>query len=242
MACEGRRKNGQRIPCQELELKFISANATGVRNSEMTIVKAKSPVLDRIYNLSGEPEECRDAYKDWAKTYDADTVDGLNYVGPAIAADRLAAMDIDRGARVLDAGCGTGLAGAELKTRGFKAIDGMDLSPEMLDVAREKKAYADLREADMTKPLPYEDDAYEAIICVGTFTHCHVGPKGFDELVRITRPGGPIVATVHEEIWDAEGFPQHLSRLEREGAIKLIEAEPADYHVNKCRLVVLETL
>jgi len=205
-------------------------------------VKSKSPVLDRIYKLSGDPEECRDAYKDWAKTYDADTVDGLGYVGPAKAADKLAALGLDRAARVLDAGCGTGLAGVELKARGFTQVDGMDLSPEMLALAREKDAYSDLREADMTQKLPYEDDAYDAIVCVGTFTHAHVGPKGFEELLRITKRGGPVVATVHEDVWDADDYAGYLKGLEARGVARLQEADETDYHVNKCRMVVLETL
>jgi len=203
-------------------------------------MKSKNEILNRIYNLSGAPNECRDAYKDWAETYDADTVEDMGYVGPAIAAKKLGALGVAPTDPVLDAGCGTGLAGAELKALGFTAINGMDLSPEMLEVARSKDVYDDLREADMTKPLPYEDEAYAAIICVGAFTHAHVGPKGFDELVRITQSGGPVVATVHEDVWDADKYHDHLARLEAQGKARIREAEKADYHIHKCRLVVLE--
>ena len=98
---------------------------------------SKNPILERIYNLDGGPEETRDAYKDWAKSYDEDTVEGMGYVAPAVAADKVKSL-VKPDAVILDAGCGTGLAGVELAERGFKTIDGMDLSPEMLDVAREK--------------------------------------------------------------------------------------------------------
>lgn len=203
-------------------------------------MKSENKILDRIYNLSGDPDECRDAYKDWAATYDADTVKGMGYVGPAVAAKKLDALGVDPAGPVLDAGCGTGLAGVELKALGFTAIDGMDLSPEMLEVARGKDVYDDLREADMTRPLPYDDAAYAAIVCVGAFTHAHVGPKGFDELVRITRSGGPVVATVHEDVWDADKYQDHLAGLEARGKARIREAAQADYHIHKCRLVVLE--
>ena len=203
-------------------------------------MKAKNTVLEKIYTMNGEPEECVDAYKDWAETYDQDTVDGLNYVGPKVAAERLAELAA-AGAVVLDAGCGTGLAGVELRALGLKTIDGMDISPEMLDQARAKGPYRALQVEDMTQPLSYATNAYDAVICVGTFTHAHVGPKGFDELVRITKPGGPIVATVHEEVW-ADGYADHFKALEANGHARIASISEEDYHVNRCKLVTLQAL
>ncbi|MCR9128989.1 MAG: class I SAM-dependent methyltransferase [Alphaproteobacteria bacterium] len=203
-------------------------------------MKSKNPVLDKIYNLSGKPEECVDAYKDWAKTYDQDTVGGMNYVGPKISAKRLAAL-VGPDARILDAGCGTGLAGVELAELGFKTIDGMDISPDMLGEARKKGPYRELQVEDMTKPLSYETDAYDAVVCVGTFTHAHVGPKGFNELIRVTKPGGPIVATVHEDVWP-DGYEDHFRALEADGRARVKSISEEDYHVHKCKLVTLEVL
>ena len=203
-------------------------------------MKAKDTVLEKIYNMSGDPEECVDAYKDWAKTYDEDTVGDLNYVGPKISATRLAEL-VKPDAVVLDAGCGTGLAGVELKELGFGTIDGMDISPEMLDEARKKGPYRALQVEDMTKPLSYATGAYDAVICVGTFTHAHVGPKGFDELIRVTKPGGPIVATIHEEVWP-DGYEDHFKKLEANGRAKVKSISEEAYHVNKCKLVTLEVL
>ena len=140
---------------------------------------------------------------------------------------------------VLDAGCGTGLAGAELAKRGFETVDGMDISPEMLGIAREKNAYRDLRIEDMTGPLSYETDAYDAVSCVGTFTHAHVGPKGFDELIRITKPGGLVIATVHENVWP-DGYEEHFETIEKSGRATVKSIEESPYHLDKCRLCVLE--
>lgn len=199
---------------------------------------SENDILDRIYSMKGEPDEVREAYKAWAASYEKDTVDGMGYIAPAVSADKLAHY-LPPGARVLDAGCGTGLAGVELARRGFTAIDGMDLSSDMLDLAREKEAYDTLKVEDMTGPLSYGTGAYDGVVCVGTFTHAHVGPKGFDELVRITRPGGVIVATVHEDVWP-DGYADHFAALETARKATLKEADEADYHLNKCRLCVLE--
>ncbi|HBU61781.1 MAG TPA: SAM-dependent methyltransferase, partial [Oceanicaulis sp.] len=97
-------------------------------------MKSENEILNRIYNLSGDPEETRDAYKDWAENYDDDTVEGMGYVAPAVASDKLRALLPDTSIRILDAGCGTGLAGVELNKRGYQNVDGMDLSPDMLTV------------------------------------------------------------------------------------------------------------
>lgn len=76
-------------------------------------------ILDRIYSMKGEPAEVREAYKAWARSYDKDTVEGMGYIAPAVSADKLAEY-LARDATILDAGCGTGLAGVELARRGFK--------------------------------------------------------------------------------------------------------------------------
>jgi len=198
---------------------------------------SQNPILNRIYNLQGGPEECRNAYKDWADTYDHDTVEGMGYVAPEVMADKIASL-LQPDAVILDAGCGTGLAGQPLAGRGFRTIDGMDISPDMLEVARAKGAYRTLQTEDMTGPLSYDSNTYDAVVCVGTFTHAHVGPKGFDELVRITRPGGPIVATVHEEVW-GEGYEARFARLEAAGTARLGGIEDAPYHLNTCKMVTL---
>jgi ubiquinone/menaquinone biosynthesis C-methylase UbiE len=203
-------------------------------------MKSENPVLNKIYNLSGEPEECVDAYKDWAKTYDQDTVEGMNYVAPRVAARRVSEL-VGANATLLDAGCGTGLAGVELASLGFSTIDGMDISPDMLDEARKKGLYRTLQVEDMTQALSYADGTYDAVVCVGTFTHAHVGPKGFDELVRITQSGGPIVATVHEDVWP-DGYEDHFKALEDAGRAKVTSITQEDYHVHKCKLVALEAV
>lgn len=202
--------------------------------------KSENSTLNRIYNLTGNPEECVEAYKEWADNYEKDTVDEMGYVAPAIVAEKLASLARLDGKTVLDAGCGTGLAGVELAERASALIDGMDISPDMLALARKKGAYEDLRTADMTGPLDYKTDQYDAVMCVGTFTHAHVGPKGFDELVRITRPGGLVVATVHEDVWDADNYLDHLKAIDASGAAALKEYDVAPYHLHECRLVVLE--
>lgn len=199
---------------------------------------AEHPMLKRAYNLKST-DEAESLYDDWAGTYDADTTGGMGYVAPQHTAERLAAL-VAPDAAVLDAGCGTGLVGAELAARGFTAIDGIDLSQGMLDVARAKGAYRDLRKADLTARLPFDDDAYDATICVGTLTEGHVGPEALDELVRVTR--GHLVLTVLGRIWESLGYRAYIENLP---TARLVEATEQPYHLEEnltCRRVVLRAV
>lgn len=193
--------------------------------------------------MTGDPDEARDVYADWAESYDKDTLDAFGYVGPRLVAEKLreyAAPD----AVILDAGCGTGLAGEELDRAGFSIVDGIDLSEEMLAVAKAKNVYRKLAPADMTAPLDLPNDSYDAVVCAGVFTSGHIGPEGFDELVRVARPGGTIVATVHENVWQ-DGYPEHFAQLAGQGLVRVRETAETDYHRNagyRCRMCVLEVI
>jgi SAM-dependent methyltransferase len=72
------------------------------------------------------------------------------------------AAGIGAGTRLLDAGCGTGEFLALALERGADA-SGIDISSDMLAVARRHAPEADLREGDVTK-LPFDDDAFDGDI------------------------------------------------------------------------------
>jgi predicted TPR repeat methyltransferase len=79
---------------------------------------------------------------------------------------------------VLDLACGTGRIGVWLRQRGAAAIDGVDVTPEMLDVARTKGVYRTLRLADVSHTgLPAE--TYE--LCVQSLADEHL-PEGASTL------------------------------------------------------------
>ena len=75
---------------------------------------------------------------------------------------------------------------------GCSPIDALDYSREMLDEAQCKNVYRQCLQADLSRPLDIEDDAYQAVVCAGTFSYGHVKSDAFDELIRITAPGGAI--------------------------------------------------
>jgi len=207
-------------------------------------METDNPLLKRAYALGGDRSEIRSLYADWAESYDTDTLDGMGYVAPALAARTLAER-LDAAGTVLDAGCGTGLVGVELSRQDDLDvdIDGVDLSAGMLEQAEEKRVYRKLAEADLTKPLDIADDTYDGVVSVGVFTSGHVGPQAIDELARVARPGAPVVVTVHEKVWDKDGYADHLAAMEKAGRVKVLSTDEAPYHEKagyRCRLCVLQ--
>ena len=173
---------------------------------------------EKAYDLA--EHETKSFYANWAATYDEELVDGNGYIQPERCGDAMERFVTDRSARVLDLGCGTGLAGSVLRARGYTSVDGCDYSPEMLAEARKTGAYRDLLEIDLNQhPLPIETYAYDAVIAVGVFSFGHVHATVLDEVVLILPAGGAFVICVNE-VWWAEGtLAAKLDELESSGSI-----------------------
>ena len=129
-------------------------------------------------------------YRDWAENYERDVFDTLGVIGSSRIADLLAEHHADLDAPVLDLGCGTGVVATHLRDRGFTAIDGWDISPDMLEVAAQRRSYRTLRMVDLTKPFAAVDDdagteRYAASISAGTFTSGHVDAAAVPRIVEV---------------------------------------------------------
>lgn len=181
-------------------------------------------LLRRAYNLASE-EQTHDLYREWAETYDDTMINGLSYATPRKTASLLTGALPDKTVRILDVGCGTGLAGAELASHGFRSIDGLDFSPEMLSVARKctvgnVPVYSETITADLNSKLEIPSAFYDGMICTGTFTHAHVGPQCLDELFRVLKSGGLFACTVHKDIWEELGFEKKVRALVSNGVMR----------------------
>ena len=93
-----------------------------------------------------------------------------------VARHRAARLALAHPGSVVDLGCGTGVAGACLREHGLATVDGIDISPEMLQIAVSTNVYRQLVVADLTAPVPGPSGAYGGSISAGTFTSGHVGP------------------------------------------------------------------
>jgi predicted TPR repeat methyltransferase len=176
-------------------------------------------LLERAYALDSD-EKSRALYRDWAETYDDTMLQGLQYLSPQTVARLLADHLADRQAEVLDIGCGTGLLGQGLAGHGFTTIDGLDMSPEMMQVAQRRGVYRNFIMADLNQPLAIADARYGGMSCCGTFTHGHVGAGCLNELFRVLRPGAPFAFTVKREVFESLGFRVCLEEMVHQGRIR----------------------
>jgi predicted TPR repeat methyltransferase len=148
--------------------------------------------------LGTDPGANKELYDGWAQKYTAD-VDNWGYDAPARVAALLKEHLGDTGCaevEVLDAGCGDGLTGKYLAEAGFAAVDGVDLSTDMLEVAKGRGCYRSLAECDMSQPLSaVADGAYGATSCVGTLTYIPPASGVLSEFARVTKPGGLVCFT-----------------------------------------------
>lgn len=171
--------------------------------------------LDRAYRIDG-PQAARKLYADWAPTYDDSFGAGWGYIAPREIAGILRA-EMDGDEPILDAGAGTGQVAEHL--RGL-VVDALDITPEMLAIARGKGLYRELIEGDLLGRLPMADGTYGAVISCGTFTHGHVGPECLPELLRVTRPGALFCCGTIPAVLDGAGFGSALARLVAHGLIE----------------------
>lgn len=170
--------------------------------------------LDNAYEIHG-PEEARALYGEWAATYDDSFGAGWGYIAPREIAMIYRAEGGDD-TPVLDIGAGTGLVAEHL---GGLETDALDITPEMLEVARGKGVYRRLVTADLTRSLDLPDGAYGGVISCGTFTHGHVGPDCLPELLRVTRQGALFVCGTIAPVLDGLGFGSALAGLVAAGRI-----------------------
>jgi SAM-dependent methyltransferase len=134
----------------------------------------------RHYRTVGVPE----GYAAWASTYEATVEDAIDLA----LLDRLETVEWSKVERVADLGCGTGRTARWLRTRGDFRIDGVDVTPAMLGLARANGAHDRLVVADV-RATGLESGAYDLVTCGLVDEHLpDLGPL-YLEARRLLRPG-----------------------------------------------------
>jgi SAM-dependent methyltransferase len=152
-------------------------------------------------------EQRPDHYDAFAEAYARANDNGLFnrwYARPA-ALDLLGDV---AGRRILDAGCGSGPLVADLQERGA-SVSGFDASPAMIRLARERLGDdADLRVADLSQPLPYDDEAFDDASAVLVLHYLENWSRPLAELRRVLKPGGRLVVVVNHPVIPPVMYPE----------------------------------
>jgi SAM-dependent methyltransferase len=151
--------------------------------------------------------DVRTGYGEWVASYEQTVQDAMDVaLLEALASVPWAALG-----SAGDLGCGTGRTGAWLRQRGVATIDGVDLTPEMLAVARAKGIYRHLVEADVAASgLP--SAAYDLVTVCLVDEHLPELPPVYREAWRLARPSGILVVVgFHPHFIMAAGMPTHYT-------------------------------
>jgi SAM-dependent methyltransferase len=105
----------------------------------------------------------------------------------------LDALGIAEGTRLLDAGCGSGLALTLAAERGA-VVTGLDASAGLLAIARERLPEADLREGDLEQ-LPFADASFDAVTAFNSVQYASDPTAALSEIKRVAVPGAPVAVT-----------------------------------------------
>jgi ubiquinone/menaquinone biosynthesis C-methylase UbiE len=159
---------------------------------------------DSLTGLAGTSADSFDRpgvndYDSFAEVYSAENEVNLHnayYERPATLA---LAGDV-AGRRILDAGCGSGPLSAALRDRGA-IVTGFDKSAGMLELARKRLGEdADLRVADLGRPLPYSDDTFDDVIASLVLHYLEDWTEPLVEVRRVLKTGGRLIASVNHPI------------------------------------------
>jgi SAM-dependent methyltransferase len=155
--------------------------------------------------------DVREGYAEWVRTYEQIVQDEMDLH----LLDRVQTIDWSALRLVLDLACGTGRIGQWLKRRCAARIDGIDLTPEMLEVARSKDIYRTLHVADVASTgLPVH--AYDG--CTQSLADEHLPelPPLYREVARVTKRGGYFVLVGFHPQFLMAGMPTHFTRASGE--------------------------
>lgn len=167
------------------------------------------------------PTRASDAYvkatfDNFAPTFDQQLVEKLDYRGPEIVGEAIAALIPSPGGTldVLDIGCGTGLCGPILRPYARRLV-GIDLSGAMIEKARARGHYDELFVAEITEYLSGHRASWDLAVAADVVVYFGALETLFAEASAALRPGGRFVFTVErsetETGWrlDTTGRYQH---------------------------------
>jgi SAM-dependent methyltransferase len=151
--------------------------------------------------------DVRAGYARWLPTYEQTVYDAMDIA----LLDELTEPSWSTFRRAVDLGCGTGRTAAWLRQRGIESVEGVDVTPEMLSVARSRGLHTRLVEADVAA-TGLEDSAYDLVIACLVDEHLNDLRPLYREAWRLTQPEARFVLVAyHPHFIIATGTPTHFT-------------------------------
>jgi SAM-dependent methyltransferase len=104
------------------------------------------------------------------------------------------AAKVTKGTRLLDAGCGAGLA-LQLAAGKGASVSGIDASDALVAIARKRLPGADVRVGEIEE-LPFADASFDVVTGFNSFQYAADRVRALSEARRVAKPGGVVIAAV----------------------------------------------
>ena len=168
--------------------------------------------------------DIQNAYNEWSEIYDTNT----NLTRDLDQKVTRASLADERFDSILELGCGTGKNSTFLIQIG-RQVHALDFSQGMIEKAKEKARAENIRfsVADLTRPWPCEDKAYDLITCNLVLEHIEDLAHIFSEAARVLEPDGRFF------INELHPFKQYQGTKARfEGRAGSVEVDAFVHHIS----------
>lgn len=189
--------------------------------------------------LNSDSHFIKATFDSFAQDFD-ETLKSLDYQAPALIENEAAKhlkTSVFKGYHILDLGCGTGLCGEKMKKfASRKGLIGVDLSEKMLELAREKKIYAQLLCDDICHYMETTEYYFHVIVASDVLTYFGDLTKVFVRVSKSLTPNGMFFFSVTENHYNDDDFfmapsgrfvhnPNYVEKALKSTGLKVINCE-----------------
>lgn len=149
-------------------------------------------------------------------------------------AERVAGVArLERGQRVLDVACGTGVLARAAATRVAPggSVTGLDPNEDMLAVAQRKSPQLQWQQG-RAEWLPFEDESFDAVVSQFGMMFFEDGVAAVREMVRVLRPGGRLTVAVWDRLENSPGYATLTALLDQLFGPRVGESMRAPYSLS----------
>lgn len=140
-----------------------------------------------------------------------------------ILRSELGRLGLNHGARILDAGCGSGRTLEDLAAYG--TVSGLELDPDAAEFAA-SRGCGEVKQGNL-EHLPWDDGTFDLITCLDVLEHVPDDRGALAELRRVVKPGGWLVLTVpaYQVLWSLHDAANHHYRRYSRRGLRLAAVE-----------------
>ncbi len=163
-------------------------------------VKTYKPEKETVINMRYKSKE--ESIKDHVDNYKSDGI--KKGKGTKLSSDHYRVSfvieNIEDGCYVLDVGCNGGTIAVPLIQHKDCYVRGIDVVPELVELAKSRGVFAKLGEAEDLKD--HKDNTYDYVICAEVLEHLYDPMPAIKEAYRVLKPGGKYIVTIPHPVSD----------------------------------------